>query len=284
VKAAPKYSFPKIGWVGGAIIAAFVFVAVAGTTLSPYPATARAVQTLESPSAHDLLGTNQIGQDLLSQLIAGTRVSLEVALMAGVGAILLGAVVGVAAGWLGGWLDVVLMRVTDIALALPRLPLLILIGSFAGRSLEAISLVIAVLFWPGTARVVRSQVQSLRRQAHLTAARGFGAGPLHLLRSHLLPETAPVMLASLIAVSGRAVLLQTGLAFLGMADPKRVSWGSIMNDAFQSPGIFFTRIWMWWLLPPVIAIVLVVLGLTFLGMALEQRINPRLARHVAVDR
>jgi len=250
--------------------------------ISPYGPRERAVQTQESPSRHDLLGTNQIGQDLLSQLLAGARVSLTMALLAGGGSVVIGAVVGVSAGWAGGLVDALLMRFTDIFLALPRLPLLIVVGIYAGKSATAVGLVIAAVFWPGTARILRSQVRSLRHQAHVRASLGFGAGSLLVVRKHVLPDVGLVILASLVAAAGRAVFLEAGLAFLGLGDPNTVSWGSIMRDARLSPGLFYTSLWTWWLLPPVVAIVLVLLGLTFIGVAVEQRINPRLGRHSAV--
>jgi peptide/nickel transport system permease protein len=113
------------------------------------------------------------------------------------------------------------------------------------------------------------------------AALGFGAGSLHVMRRHIVPDIGLVLVASLVAAAGRAILLEAGLAFLGLGDPSRTSWGSIMRDARQSQSIFYTDIWTWWMLPPIVAIVLLLLGMTFLGVGLEQRINPRLSRHGA---
>lgn len=202
-----------------------------------------------------------------------------IVLLAGVGTLVVGAVIGLLAGWLGGVVDVVAMRLVDIVLALPRLPLLILMGAYLGPTLTNTALVISLAFWPPTARIVRSQVLTLRHRTHLTAAIGFGAGTLHALRRHVVPEIGLILAASLVAAAGRAVMLEAGLAFLGLGDPSRVSWGSILRDALDFNALFFTDAWRWWLLPPIGALVLFLLGLTLLGMAVEGWVNPRLGRH-----
>lgn len=274
--------FPAVGWVGLALVGFFVAMAVLAPWVRPYRPEALSGPSLASPDWDHLLGTNRIGQDLASQLIVGSRASLLMGLMAGLGTVAIGALVGVTAGWLGGVADAVAMRVVDVAIALPRLPMLILLGVYVGDDLATIAAVIAVLFWPGTARVVRGQVLSLRRRAHVRAAVGFGARAPHILRRHVAPEVGLVLVASLIASAGRAVLLEAGLAFLGLGDPARTSWGSMIREARQLTGIFYTDLWLWWLLPPVLAISLVLLGMTFVGVAVEQRLNPRLTRHLGI--
>lgn len=273
-----RHGFGTVGWIGVAILGLFAAVALAGAWIAPYGGMELAAPTLEAPSLHHLLGTNQIGQDLLSQLLIGARVSLLVALLAGSGSVLIGATVGIVAGFAGRWIDMVLMRLTDVFLAIPKTPLLILVAAYAGRSLTTLSLVIASLFWAGTARIMRAQVRTLRHRSHIRASIGFGAVSGHVLRRHVAPELAPLLAASFVAAAGRAVLLQAGLAFVGISDPSRLSWGTIMAGAFNAGGIFYTRVWMWWLLPPVLATVLVLVGMTFLGVGLEQRFNPRLVR------
>jgi ABC-type dipeptide/oligopeptide/nickel transport system permease subunit len=220
-----------------------------------------------------------LGQDVLSQVILGARVSVEVALLAGLGSVLIGGLVGVTAGWFGGWTDTVLMRVTDLVLVLPRLPLLLLVGALTGGTPATLGLVIALTFWPVTARVLRSQVLTLRSRTHVRAATGFGAGSWHQLRVHILPDLALLGVAELIPASARAVVLQAGLAFLGVGDPSQPSWGSITRDAVNYRGLFVTPAWKWWLLPPVAAVVALVVGITLLGTAAERRLSPRLGRH-----
>lgn len=269
----------RSGWVGAAIVAVMAVVAVVGPWLSPYRPTQPAGLPLEAPSWAHPVGTNAIGQDLASQLVTGTRVSLVVAVLAGLGTLVLSAAVGLTAGWIGGGVDAALMRVVDLLLALPRLPLLIVIGAYIRPSVLSIAGLIAVTSWPGGARVVRAQVLSLRERAHLRAAVGFGAGTRHVLRRHVVPEVGLILVAGLVASAGRAVMLEAGLAFLGLGDPTQASWGAILRDALDFGGLFFTNAWSWWLVPPVAAITVLLLGVTFLGLGLEVAINPRLARH-----
>jgi ABC-type dipeptide/oligopeptide/nickel transport system permease subunit len=269
----------RVGWVGAALVAVVAVVAVLAPAIAPYRAFELSGRPLEAPSADHLLGTNGVGMDVFTQLVLGARSSLLIAVLAGVGTLAVGAGIGLLAGWLGGWFDALAMRLVDIVLALPRLPLLILMGVYLGPTLTTTALVISLAFWPPTARIVRSQVLTLRHRTHLTAAVGFGAGTAHTLRRHVIPEIGLVLAASLVASAGRAVMLEAGLAFLGLGDPSRVSWGSILRDALDFNALFFTDAWRWWLLPPIAALVLFLLGLTLLGMAVEGWVNPRLGRH-----
>jgi peptide/nickel transport system permease protein len=186
---------------------------------------------------------------------------------------------GVTAGWFPGWSSAALMRVTDLVLVLPKLPLMLLIGALTGGSVVALSVVIASLFWPTAARILRSQVLSLRNRTHVRAATGFGAGTWHQLRRHILPDLALLSVAELIPAAGRAVALQAALAFLGVGDPTEPSWGAMIRDAVGFRSLFITPAWKWWLVPPVVALVALIAGITFLGTAAERHLSPRLARH-----
>ncbi len=275
---------PRIGWIVTAILGGFAALALAAPLLAPYRATALSGRPLEPPSLAHLVGTNAVGQDLFTQLLSGVRAAMFVAVVAGSGAALLGGSIGVLAGWWGGVVDLVVMRAADVLLVIPRLPLLIVIVAYAGPGLGTRSTVIALTFWPEAAKVLRAQVRSLRHRDHLTAATGFGAGPIHSLRRHVVPEVGLVLVAALVAAAGRAVMLEVGLAFLGLGDPNRASWGSIVRDALRFQGLFFTRAWAWWLLPPLLATALLLAGITFIGLAAERWVNPRLARHLSGGR
>jgi len=275
---------PGVGTVGLAIVVGFAVMAIVATFFLPYRTTALAGEPLEAPTWQHLFGTNGVGQDVFSQVIAGARVSLFMALVAGGGAVVIGGVVGVLAGWLGGRTDAILMRIVDLFMVIPGLPLLIVLGSYVGPSLGAIAGIIALTSWPGPARVLRSQVLSLRGRAHLRAAVGFGAGTVHVIRRHILPDVSLIIVSALVGNAGRAIMVEAGLAFLGLGDPTRASWGAVMRDALNFRSLFATSAWSWWLIPPVAALVLLLLGLTFLGLAVEQRLNPRLARHVTARR
>lgn len=267
------------GGAGGVLLAVYVALVLFGSRLAPFRATELAGRSLESPGGDHLLGTNVLGQDLGSQLILGARASLLVALLAGMGTVLVGGVIGVVAGWFPGWLDSVLMRLTDLTLILPKLPLLLLIGALTGGSVVGLSVVISLLFWPTAARILRSQVLTLRTRTHVRAATGFGAGTWHQLRRHILPDLGLLSVAEFIPAAGRAVGLQAGLAFFGVGDPTQPSWGAMIRDAISFRGVFITDAWKWWLAPPVIALVLLIIAITLLGTAAERRFSPRVARH-----
>ncbi|MDQ4070399.1 MAG: ABC transporter permease [Actinomycetota bacterium] len=270
-------------WVAGAAGALFVgffaVLALLGEQLAPYRATELAGTSLEAPSRQHLLGTTVLGNDVASQLILGARASLTIALLAGLGTVLLGGIVGVTAGWFRGWVDAVLMRVTDVVLVLPKLPLLLLVGALTGGRVAALSVLIAATFWPVPARILRSQVLTLRTRTHVRAATGFGAGTAHQLRRHILPDLTLLSIAELIPAASRAVALQAGLAFLGVGDPAQPSWGAMMRDAIAFKSLFLTPAWKWWLVPPILAVVILVAGISLLGTAAERHLSPRVSRH-----
>ena len=278
-KAGGDRRLPAIFWVGAAIVGAFVLVALLGSRVAEFRPTELAGDPLEAPGGSHLLGTNSVGQDVASQMLHGTRASQFIAVAAGGGTQIQGAQVGMLAGWRGGRTDAVLMRFVDLVLVIPNLPLLIVLGAYAGPSMTAIAVIIAMTSWPPTSRVIRSQVLSLRRRAHLRAAVGFGARTAHVLRRHVVPEVGMILAASFVGAASRAVMLEAGLAFLGLGDPTRASWGRVMRDAIDFDALFYTDAWSWWLVPPAAAIGLFLLGLTFVGIGVEQFVNPRLARH-----
>jgi len=272
-----RMHFPVLA--GAFLVAALVIITVFGAELAPYRASALSGPALSAPGEGHLLGTNALGQDVASQLILGTRDSVMVAVLAGIGTVLIGAIVGVTAGWFGGIAEAALMRFTDLVLVLPKLPLLLLVGALTGGSIGILSVLLAATFWPVTARILRSQVLTLRGRTHLRAAAGFGAGSGHQLRRHILPDLALLMVAEFIPAAGHAVALQAGLAFLGVGDPTQPSWGAMMRDALDYPALFITSAWTWWLLPPIIAIVVLVVLITLLGTSAERHLIPQLDRH-----
>lgn len=266
---------PPLVGAGLSIVAVVVLVALLAPVLSPHDPRALSGDSLEHPSAEHLLGTNDIGQDILSEVVWGARTSLIVAV--GVPAIALGValLIGVAAGLLGGWVDFVVTRLVDVFLAVPVLPLLILVAALAGSSLGTLVVVIGLVGWPRVARILRAQTLTLRQRGFVQAARGLGKGPAYVVRRHLVPALGPLLVANFVTIAGVAVLVEAGLSFLGLGDPTRVSWGQVLNRALAFPGIYFSSAWTWWALPAGLAITLTVLGLTFLGVGLEPALNPR---------
>jgi ABC-type dipeptide/oligopeptide/nickel transport system permease subunit len=265
-------------WIGAGMVGGVILVAALAPLLAPYGPRTIAGPSLQAPGARHLLGTNDAGQDILSQLIWGARSSLLVAGLAASLGVAVGTLVGAAAGLARGVVDVVAMRVTDVALGLPALPLLIVIVALAGPSRATVIVVIALAAWPTVARVVRSQTLTLARRGYVQAARGFGGGRLYVIRRHLLPSLGPLIAASLVTMAAAAVVLQAGLAFLGLSDPTDVSWGSVLSRALEHQGAYPTSQWAWSVLPPGVAITLAAVGLAFVGFGLEPRSNPRWER------
>jgi ABC-type dipeptide/oligopeptide/nickel transport system permease subunit len=270
------------GWAGLALLGAFVVLAAIGPDLAPYRVTELAGDPLTPPDRHHWVGTNSVGQDIGSQLAAGARTSLVVALIGGGATLALGAAVGVAAGWFGGMADELAMRTADLVLIVPTVPLLVVLSAYTTPGTLGLCLIIAVTSWPLPARVVRSEALSLRRRNYVEAAVSFGAGSGHVLRRHILPGVGFLLVAGLVSAAERAVAIEAGLAFLGLVNSSQTSWGSIMRDALDFRGLFFTDAWRWWLLPPILAVSLLLLAIALVGTSIEHRLNPRLATHRSV--
>ncbi len=266
-------------WLGLGILALFGGLALAAPWIAPYDPRAFVGPPLAPPSPAHLLGTNDVGQDILSELIFGARISLWVGFVAGGLAVALAALVGTVAGYRGGTVDAVLMRWVDAMLVLPRLPLMIVVAAYVGTGLSVVVLLIALLGWPAPARVIRAQALAIRGRAHIQSARLFGAGLGYIVRRHLIPELSPLLVAIFVGQAGRAVMLEAGLAFLGLGDPTAKSWGLMIRYALDSGGFFFTNRWVWWLLPPGLGLTLLLLGFAFLGMGLEPWTHPLTRRH-----
>jgi peptide/nickel transport system permease protein len=224
------------------------------------------------------LGTDNYGRSVLSLLLVGSRISLVVGLTATVGAVLIGATMGVVAGFYsGGWVDRTLNALTDWFLVIPWLVLAIALASVLGPSLLTIVIVIAVTSWPTTARLVRSQTLSIRQLPYVERARVLGATDMTIMGRHILPNVFPVIFANAVLTVAIAILSETTLSILGLGDPNSVSWGRIIEEAFNG-GAMVNNYW-WWLLPPGIAIVLVTLAFTMCGYALDEILNPKLRGH-----
>lgn len=264
--------------IGMALVALVVVVAALAPWLAPDDPKAITGNSFESPSWHHLLGTNDAGADNFSRLIYGTRTTLIVAAGATALVLAIGIAVGLIAGLRGGLVDTLIMRLVDVFLALPVLPLLIFVAALAGPSLRVSILMIGLFGWPQTARVVRSQILSLRTRGYVDSSRGFGASPWYVMRHHLLPALGPVIAANLTYVAGVAITIEAGLSFIGLGDPAAVSWGADIERALGNDQIYLGSLWLYWLLPPGLALSGAILGFTFIGVGLEPRFNPRWSR------
>jgi peptide/nickel transport system permease protein len=262
--------------VGILLIGSLALMAVFAPQLAPYSPTERVGTPFSPPSAAHRLGTNDIGQDILSELIYGARVSLVVGVTAAAVTLVIGTTVGLLAGYYRR-LGSVLMRVVDIVLVLPFLPLLIMLAAYLGRSMWNTVIIIGLLSWAGTARVIRSQVMGLAQQDYVLSARAVGATNRHIILRHILPLVLLLAVGQFVQATSSAILLEAALSFLGLGDPLQKSWGTILYWA-QVRGAFLTPAWRWWVLPPGLMIAASSLGFALIGFALEQRINPRLDR------
>jgi len=271
----------RMGLIGATMLAIAVLLAVLAPLVAPYDPYANVrvsiLDIYQAPSPAHPLGTDDGGKDVLSSLIYGARVSLLVGFAAAAIALVIGGLVGIVAGYRGGWIGSLLMRITDFFLVIPDLALQIVLVAIIGPSLGTIILVIGALGWTTTARLVRSQTLTVRERKFVMRARAIGAGDAHILRRHIMPAVLPLMLANMVLVISLAILSESTLAFLGLGDPTVISWGQMLNFAFDR-GAVSAGAW-WALIPPGLAIVWVVLGTTLLGTALEDALNPRLKRH-----
>ncbi len=267
----------RSGLAGLAVLLGFVLVALAAPLLADpdgLEVTKATGGILEPPSSEYWLGTDDTGRSVLTLLIWGTRVSLLVGLLATVISMVIGTSVGLAAGFLDGWPARVFYRLTELFLVIPFLPLAIVLATVLGRSLLNIAVVIGVTSWASTALLIRSQTLSIKERPYLERARVLGAGRWHQVTRHVLPNVAPMVFANTTLTVAVAILSETTLSFLGLGDPTRVSWGSMLEDAFDA-GAMTTGAW-WFIVPPGVCVVLVVLSFTLVGQALEEVLNPRL--------
>ncbi|MDQ4107143.1 MAG: ABC transporter permease [Actinomycetota bacterium] len=265
----------RLGHIGAAILAFFIAVAVFAPVLAPHDPAQRTAAPFEAPTADHPLGANDVGQDILSELIFASRVSLTVGIVTASLAAVLGVAVGVVSGYLRGAADTVLMRGVDVVLTLPFLPLMIVLAAFLGQHTTNLILVIGLLIWARPARLIRSQVLSVRESGHVQAARSMGAPHRYIMTRHILPRITPLIAMQFVWAANVAIMLEASLAFLGLSDPFQKSWGAMLFYA-NSRSAFLTDAWLWWVLPPGLCIAAVVVSFAFLGYALEEWTDPRL--------
>lgn len=275
-----EYRRDREGMTGLVVLAAFVAIALLAPLLAD-ESQLSAVNTTDNevwapPASHAPLGTDNLGRPVYDQLVFGSQVSLLVGVAATLIAIVIGTVVGVAAGFFGGWTDAVLNRLSEWFLVIPFIPLAIVLAAILGPSLRNIIFVIGVTSWPVTARLIRAQVLTVKQRLFVERSRALGASSAHIMGRHILPNVMPLVIANATLTVPIAILSETTLAFLGLGDPLRVSWGSMLSDAF-SAGALGREAW-WWYLPPGLCVIAVVLEFTLAGRALEAILDPRLRR------
>jgi len=273
-----------MGILGACMLISVVAIAIFAPWLAPYDPDAKIdVQPedlLAPPDAEHLLGRDDASKDVLSQLIYGARVSLTVGFIASFMAMFLGTTVGLISGFFGGRIGNALMRLVDFLLVIPDLPLMLVLISLWGRGLWKIILVIGVLGWTNTARLVRSQVLSIKERHFVLRAKALGASHFRTIMQHIFPQVLPLVMAETVLSISGAIIAESSLSFLGLGDPMLISWGMMLNFAFERA---ISRMAWWFLLPPGFAIVWVSVGLVLIGSTLEEIVNPRLKTHHLFD-
>jgi peptide/nickel transport system permease protein len=286
---ARRFSRRRDGVVGLAILAVFVLLALAPNLIvGPLETvTTASGAPLVPPTGAHLFGTDDLGRDVLNLTVHGARISMMIGFLATLVTILIGAVIGIVAGYLGGATDTVLMRITDFFLVLPTFVLALilapivldLIGSDAQivgmrATLFVTVIVIGFTSWASTARIIRSQALSVKERAFVSRARVIGAGGGHIMAHHILPNVLNLIVANTVLTFAGAILTETTLSFVGLGDPFDPSWGQILNAA-ETAGAPGLGAW-WFIAPPATCVVLVVLAFTLVGGALDDVLNPRL--------
>ena len=256
------------------VLAFFIFLAFFGKLIAPYDPTESSLDVLASPSWSHPLGTTEQGSDVLSQLLAGARVSILVGFAAALISAVLGTAVGLAGGYFGGWTDRILDALENWFLVIPALPLMIVLARLLDPSLIVLIAVIGLTSWAGTGRIVRAQVLTLRERAFVERARALGAKDSYIIRTHILPNTLPLIFANTVVIIAVAILAEASLAFLGLGDPTQISWGTMLENAFSS-GAPSAGAW-WYVVPPGLCIALLVFAVSLIGYLFEDVVNPRL--------
>ncbi len=278
----------KSAMAGLVILLVFTFLAIAAPVVAPYQPMQRVTDTtcshlqppetyLQPPCTAHFLGTNYFGYDIYSQVIWGTQISFIVGIASAIVASVVGTAVGLISGYAGGWIDEVMMRINDVVLSIPWLVLMIIVAAKVGVvDLTGLILVIGLTGWSVTARVIRSQVLTIKEHMFVERARMVGTPNWRILMRHIFPNAFPLIFANTILTVAISILSEAVLAFLGLSPPTTVSWGKIIEEAIDNSAIVIGN--PWWLVVPGLCIVFLVFGFYLFGYALDEILNPRLRR------
>jgi peptide/nickel transport system permease protein len=271
----------KLGTAGFTMFFLCVLISVFAPVIAPYPpqeqhySTDKTLLKLMPPSKDHYLGTTLLGKDVFSQIIWGGRPALVIGIATALAVIFIGVSIGLISGYYGGWVDNLLMRITDIFMGVPFLPFIIVVLSLWGPSLTTIIFSMATIMWRSTARVIRSQVLTLKERPFVDAARVTGASDFKIMFFEIAPNILPIALVNVAFALAWAIITEASIGFLGFGDPEVLSWGTIIYSAFASEMSY--KAW-WWVLPPGVAIMIIVTSVYFIGRAYEEVVNPRLKK------
>jgi peptide/nickel transport system permease protein len=274
-----EYSKSRIGMIALAIIVIISMIAIIGPFLiHEHPLTPKPFENLtpQPPSGKYWFGTDSEDKDIWSQFLLGGMPSLIVSFVAGAISTIIGTLVGLVAGYYGKGTDEILMRTTDFFLVLPWFPLMIVLVAILGRSFIIIIIVIGIVSWPDTARIIRAQVLSNKQKAYIERSRALGASDSWIIRKHILPNVFPLVVVNGVMIIASAIFSESFLEFFGLGDPNTVSWGWILERAEESSAM--TNLYWWWVTPPAVGIVLLIISFYLVGDTLDSVLNPRLKR------
>jgi peptide/nickel transport system permease protein len=261
------------------IVGIFLVLAIIGPSIVPYEPYEEIVDEMglvpedKTPSNEHWFGLTRFGYDVFSQTIVSARTAIIVGLISAVMVVFVGANLGLIAGYYGGWIDEIIMRITDIAYGIPFLPMAIVLMTLLGRGVSNVIIVVVALFWRTTTRVIRAQVLTIKERPFIDAARVAGAGNLRIIYQHIAPNVLPMAFLYVALAVGWAVIAEASISFLGFGDPDSVSWGQMIHYVFAAQ--MFRQAW-WWFLPPGLCIVFLVMATFWIGLAYEKVVNPRL--------
>ncbi len=253
--------------LGGILFLLFLSMAIFASLITPYQPKERFDPFLP-PGVEHLLGTNDIGNDLFTEFIYGSRVTLLIGLLTGAFSTSIGVLVGLLAGFHGGLIDEFLMGITDVVLMIPRIPLIIILSAFLRPSVGLMIMVMSILWWTSTARVIRSRTMQISSMGFVESARCLGFSSWHILFYEIFPNIFMIIIPEFLITVASAMISEASLSFLGLGDPSLKSWGMMIHHAFQRGG-FLNGMW-WWYVPPGIGVTLFVLSMVFLSFSFEE--------------
>ncbi|WDP92623.1 MAG: ABC transporter permease [Desulfobacter sp.] len=277
------FSQNAVGRAGVVILGIFMVMALAsfflpllGPMYDPMTGIDPNIKISTPPSLSHWLGTDNVGRDILAQLLEGAKVAFIVGLTSAFFSVVLGTVIGMVSGYAGGWVDAFLMRTADIIMVMPSLVILLILASLFGQfNIWLIVLIIAVMRWPAVSRVIRSQTLSLKERPFIEASRVAGASHMRIIFRHIMPNVLPLAFLYMTFRVTSAILVEAALSFLGFGDPSQVSWGMMLQWVWKSGHMFQAP---YWLIPPGISISLLTLAFYMLGRAMDEVLDPRLRK------
>lgn len=267
--------YKRIASAGWILMALMIGVAVFAPIIAPYDPYGDLFQTYLQPSFEHLLGTNDIGQDIFSELIYGTRTSLAIGFLSAAISIIIGSLVGMISGWYGGAADRLLMKITAFFMTVPFLPAVIILSAFTKPGPLTTSVILGVMSWSGTARIVRSQILGIKNKEYIQTIKAMGASDYYILSRHVLKEILPFLMYRATARVRAGILSESSLSFLGLGSTVVKSWGTIIYYA-QAKNALLTGSWLWWIVPPGVCIIVISCALTMITYGAEGKMDRRL--------